>query len=156
KDFHTLRYTFPSYTEISESGYRSFVVGPTVEFGLRHNWSVEIDALHRTLNYRVLRSDSSGHQACAPGDFCSGGVSTWQFPILAKYRIPFRTIQPFVAGGPAFRTHSNPVGSRPSSYGFTAGAGVDMNFGKVYFAPTVRYTRWGSDGPPFRPTVRDQ
>ena len=158
KDFRTLRYTFPlqdtSYTEVSESGPRSLVIGPMVELGLSGNWSVEVNALHRKLKYEV-RSEVPGSM-CGVNTFCGGDVSTWQFPVLVKYKFPFDMFKPFAAVGPSVRTHSNPIGSRPSSFGVTAGTGVELGAGRFYFAPTIRYTRWGADGLPFRPTIRDQ
>ncbi len=33
---------------------------------------------------------------------------------------------------------------------------MEFNAGPFYIAPTVRYTRWGADGLPFRPTIRNQ
>lgn len=155
-DFRTLRYTFPlqgsSYTEISESGPRSLIIGPMAELTIRGSWSVEVNALHRSLKYSV-RTDSLT-TACT--GFCGGDVSTWQFPVLMKYRIPVSSLKPFLTAGPSFRTHSSPIGSRPSSYGATAGAGIELNAGRFYLAPTIRYTRWASDGLPFRPTIRNQ
>ncbi|MBC7928721.1 MAG: hypothetical protein H7039_24010 [Bryobacteraceae bacterium] len=125
-----------------------------LEIGFSRNWSVEVNALHRTLKYRV-RSDFPS-RVCGVNVFCGGDVSTWQFPLLVKYRIPLGRFKPFAAVGPTFRTHSNPIGSRPSSYGITAGAGLELDAGPFYFAPTVRYTRWGTDGLPFRPTIGNQ
>lgn len=158
KDFRTLRYTFPlegaSYTEVSESGPRSVVIGPMVELALSGNWSVEVNALHRKLKYEV-RSEVPGN-FCGVNTFCGGDVSTWQFPVLVKYRFPFQRFKPFAAVGPSFRTHNRPLGSRPSSFGITTGAGIELGAGALYFAPTVRYTRWGVDGLPFRPTIRNQ
>lgn len=159
RDFRTLRYTFPwegtSHTDVSEAGPRSIVIGPAVEINLSQRWSVEGNALHRTLKYRVY-SDFPG-RVCAINTFCGGDVSTWQFPLLVKYRIPLAgKIKPFIAAGPSFRTHSNPSGARPSSYGSTAGAGIEIDAGPFYFTPTVRYTRWGADGLQFQPTIRNQ
>ena len=66
-------------------------------------------------------------------------------------------MRPFLAGGPSFRTYSNPQGSRPSRYGVTGGAGVELAAGQWRIAPSVRYTRWASDErTPFRPTLRNQ
>jgi hypothetical protein len=158
RDFRTQRYTFPwegaSYTEVSESRTRSLVIGPMAELGLTGNWSVEVNALHRALRYSV-RSDFPG-TVCGVNTFCGGDLPTWQFPVLVKYRIPLRPVKPFATLGPSFRTHGTPLGAQPSSFGITAGLGVELNAGPFYFAPTVRYTRWGADNLPFRPTVRDQ
>ncbi len=158
KDFRIIRNPFSvegkSYLDLSESGPRTPIFGPMMDVGLSRSWSVEVNALHRSLKYRVT-SDVPG-RICGGNTFCGGSVSTWQFPVLVKYRIPLERLKPFAAVGPSFRTHSTPIGSRPSSYGITAGAGIEVKAGRFYFAPTVRYTRWGGDGLPFRPTFRDQ
>lgn len=157
-DFRTLRNNWSfqgsSYTDISESGPRRLIIGPMIELGLRSGWSVEVNALHRTLGYTV-RTDFPG-RICGVDTFCGADMSTWQFPVLAKYRISVRRVNPFVTLGPSFRTYSSPAGTRPSAYGITGGAGVEWNAGRFFFAPTVRYTRWRGEEAPFRPTIRNQ
>ena len=62
-----------------------FLVGPTAEFG----WDVvrfEFDALYRPLRYRIAAIETSR--------------ANWEFPIMAKLRIPFPHVKPFAVIGP--------------------------------------------------------
>jgi len=153
-DFRTLRDPFTylgnNYTYLSYSDSRSFIAGPTLEIGLPKWGSLEVNAVHRTLKYADM-TDSPGTSAPF-----HASVPTWQFPLLLKYRFPISRARPFVEAGPSLRTYSNPSGSRPSHYGITGGAGVEVSAGSFHIGPSLRYTRWGSDDRPFRPTIRNQ
>jgi hypothetical protein len=70
-------------------------------------------------------------------------VLTWEFPVLAKYRWRVRGARLFGEAGPSFRASGNLQSSiPPSSYGFTAGAGIEKRAKKIGIAPALRYTRW--------------
>lgn len=153
-----------SYTQSRWTG------GPTVEFHLPQRFSIEFDAL-----YRNNRTNSSSL-------FYLGGVppvppftnnalqetNVWDFPLLLKYRIPARTVRPFVSFGytwshnstdvtsifqctagqpadcvpPAF-TGPVPTGSRYSvsntNRGIVASGGLEFKAGVVTIAPQLRY-----------------
>ncbi len=73
-------------------------------------------------------------------------VLTWQFPVLAKYRVARARFSPFLEGGPSLRLSGNNNGYNPSWYGATVGAGVEVaSMGGVRLSPAVRYTRWAKD-----------
>ena len=55
--------------------------------------------------------------------------TTWEFPMLAKYRIPVSKLNAFVALGPSLRP---------------AGTGVETQLLGINLAPTLRYTRWSA------------
>src|SRR5689334_18795047 len=113
--------------EGSSSAHKDYIVGPMVEFGLASQLSVEINALYRPLNF----TDAIAQ----PGEAFQSGVSmtvvTWEFPILAKYRLPPRTLKPLIELGPSFRSSGNLNGTAPSVYGGTAGIGVEVPVGKL-------------------------
>jgi hypothetical protein len=71
------------------------------------------------------------------------------FPVMLKWNLPSRLIwgrvRPFLEGGPAFRTSQDDKSTLPSQFGFTAGVGAAIHFGKLRVAPTIRYTRWEKD-----------
>jgi len=70
-------------------------------------------------------------------------VLTWEFPVLAKYRWAVRGARLFGEAGPSFRASGNLQSSiAPSSYGFTAGAGIEKRANHIGIAPALRYTRW--------------
>ncbi len=121
-----------------EPGGRSFVIGPLIEVGLPGNFAVESNVLRRELRFRLVPNSTSVPEARA-------SVTTWEFPLLVKYRLPGLAFRPFVEGGPSFRTHQNPSGTRPSGAGMTVGGGVEWSAGRFRLSPTLRYTRWGED-----------
>lgn len=133
--------------ERSESN--SPVYGVLLEFGVNEEWAVDLNGIYRALH---------GY------DGQRFAVLTWEFPVLAKYKLPpSQAIKPFIELGPSFRTDGNFNGPRPSHYGFTGGAGVEAPVGRVKISPMVRYTRWAKErtpdpprNPPWRSTFLNQ
>jgi opacity protein-like surface antigen len=120
-------------TPLSES--QGYVAGLMTEFEVSRRFSVEADGLYRPL--RAHFGDRS----------VPFSVVTWQFPLLAKYRVSAGPkFQPFVEAGPSFRLSGNFNGYDPSEIGITAGAGIELPLLRsVRIAPAVRYTRWRTD-----------
>ena len=131
-----------TYDVIGGTGYvagvRSAIAGPSVEVHLTPRFSVELDALHKPLRSQDWMVLDNGVQYPPR---TSTGAATWQFPVLAKYRIRWGRTAPFVEGGPSFRLPQWDL----STHGVTAGAGVEMRLGPLKFAPAVRWTRWGAE-----------
>ncbi len=125
------------------SGARSFVIGPTLELRLPFGLTVEADALYRPMEFQVQETTSPAlsTQVTLPvrGD-------AWEFPILAKYRLPLPLIKPYLAAGPSFRATSSSLGKYMSRTGISAGIGIETRVGPLLIAPEVRYTHWSSDG----------
>ncbi len=126
-----------------------------VEFALPWHLSVEAEGLYRPLNFK-----SAGVQADGSLNSISPNtVVTWEFPILAKYTFPSRTVKPFIELGPSFRSSGNLNGAAPSTYGGTLGLGIEAHVRKLKIAPLVRYTHWAADGKQYgmQPrTIRNQ
>jgi len=126
----------------SYSTMKDYVIGPMVDAGLPfRGLSVEIGALYRPMNLTMagVRADGSIHSV-SPAT-----VVTWEFPILAKYRLGRGSATPFIELGPSFRASGNLNSASPSTYGGTAGFGVEMPFLGLRVAPVLRYTRWAPD-----------
>ena len=126
------------------SGSKDYIVGPMMDVHLPLGLSVEIDALYRPLNLTITNTIISG----GGSTFTSSSTrNTWEFPFLAKYRLPGHLIRPFIEAGPSYRTTQSFPSDSPhlSGAGFTAGVGVEGKFGPIRIAPVVRYTRWGED-----------
>jgi hypothetical protein len=70
----------------------------------------------------------------------------WEFPILAKYRLPLPVVKPYFTAGPSFRATSSALGKHMSGTGVSAGIGIETRMGPLLVAPEVRYTHWGADG----------
>lgn len=133
---------FSSHTVLDTKTYtnaKNYIVGPTVELKLPFHFSVEADALYRSLNL-TTQSVSNGLGSIASRDFTS-----WEFPVLAKYHLgSVPLIKPYIEAGPSFRTTSGNI-SYLSNDGVTFGAGVDIRALILRISPEFRYTRWGSD-----------
>ncbi len=127
-----------------------YIVGPTVEIRLPFGFGVEADALYRHVSYGNFTATFPGGSATE-----SGSLNSWEFPVLAKYRLPFPVVRPFVDAGIAFNkltglknTFLNTTGianapaTSQTGKGFVFGAGVDFHV-KVHIMPEIRYTRWG-------------
>jgi hypothetical protein len=84
-------------------------------------------------------------------------VVTWELSPLAKYRLGSGSVKPFIETGPSFRVSGNLNNASPSTYGGTAGIGLETHLGKVRISPVARYTHWAAD-PGFAgsPTKRNQ
>lgn len=125
----------------TESKSTSYLIGPAIQIELTPRFSLEANALYKPLLFTdstVLLDGSRRSQSPAT-------VVTWQFPILAKYRISSGAIRPFVEGGPSFRASGNLNSTRPSKAGLTAGLGLQIPVGGFRVEPRVRYTRWSRD-----------
>jgi hypothetical protein len=112
-----------------------------VEWRFSPHWSVEIDGLYRKLHFTEAFVEPNGLlNSVSPSP-----VITWEFPILAKYRLNLPRLKPFAEVGPLFRTAGNLNGTNPSHTGITAGLGVELHTAGLTFAPAVRYSHWAAD-----------
>ena len=126
----------------SYSTLKDYAIGPMIEVGLPwRGLSVEIDALYRPMNLTLagVRPDGSLH-SISPAT-----VVTWELPELVKYSFGSSSVKPFIEAGPCFRVSGNLNGSSPSTYGGTAGLGVETHLWKLRIGPVVRYIRWAAD-----------
>ncbi|HXE12863.1 MAG TPA: hypothetical protein VN633_12125 [Bryobacteraceae bacterium] len=131
---------FP-YSVHSYSGLNEYLVGPTIEVLLPSNFSVEADAL-----FRPLKLKQQKYVISSPAPLTSTtNYSSWEIPLLLKYRASSGLIRPFFEAGPNFRAVANPIGSLLSKAGVSAGAGINVKIWHVFIAPQVRLTHWGKD-----------
>lgn len=128
------------------SGPRSFLLGPTIEFRFSFALGLEADALYRPMELQTRQTTSLADflLGSAIGPFTSG-LDTWEFPILAKYRISLPALQPYLEAGPAFRAISASLAEHMSGTGIAAGFGAEARIGRLRLSPEIRYTHWGSD-----------
>jgi len=138
------------------SGPRSFVIGPTIEVKLPFGLTAEADALYGPMSLRELfisgptQLPTSGTYST----FSSGGtnnLNAWEFPLLAKYRLPLPFVKPYLEAGPSFRVVSGYPSQQMSSKGISAGIGVELSVKHFLFSPELRYTHWGADKGPISP-----
>jgi opacity protein-like surface antigen len=106
------------------------VVGPYFELRLPLHLGLEVDALH----------ESSLYSSVLPGG------STWQFPVLAKYKLLKGPVKPYVEGGIAF-SHITDLKEIPdlnhaSNFGVVLGAGVEVKLLAPRLSAEIRYNGW--------------
>jgi len=123
------------------SDSKQYVVGPTIELHLPLGLSVEADGFYRPLNLAT-------ETRIAPSTVFRSvtNITSWEFPILGKFRLPFPIVKPYVEAGPSFRW----VGSNASylsNTGVSFGGGVELKLERLRLGPEIRYTRWASDAP---------
>lgn len=108
-----------------------YAIGPYVEVRLPLKFSIEVDALYRNFEYRLAPA--------AP----SNSVGTWEFPVMAKYKLFRGPVKPYVEGGLVF---SRLTGIRDfvelnhrSNYGIVLGAGLEIHALVLRISPEIRY-----------------
>jgi hypothetical protein len=118
------------------TGVKSLIGGPVMEIHLPRHLSVELDGFYRPLreDYKTVLDNGTVYASVTRTQ-----ATTWQFPVLAKYRFRLGKVNPFGEAGPSFRL---PVVSL-SAEGVTAGVGVEMHRHALHIAPALRFTRWG-------------
>jgi hypothetical protein len=140
----------------SFSDSKSPVIGLMIELEPIRKLFIEFNGLYRPLHLTDESSLSGSVQPIPPTRTGRVTVLTWEFPILAKYKLTIARTNPFFEVGPTFRTSGNLNDANPSKYGATGGAGVEAKWGKVRISPTLRYTRWTNDQTTASPTNRNQ
>lgn len=125
--------------QVSSAGPAA-VVGPSVEMMLLDWLSLETNAIPRS--FRTVQRTILGDGTTLPEVRTDSG-GTWEFPVLAKFRLRRKEVRPFVTAGPSFRLPKQEL----PIYGGTVGAGVELTLKYLKIAPTVRYTRWGPERP---------
>ena len=118
---------------------KNYAVGPEVEFKFPLHLSLEVDGLYRPLSLTYE------YDEVAPPSKIAENSDSWEFSALAKYRLPFRKLKPFVEAGPSFRWIEHPRNRFLSDDGAAAGAGVDFRLLHLRFEPEIRYTHWTAD-----------
>ena len=119
-------------------GPKSLLVGPSIEFLLPRRLSVETDVIYRPVGTTNITTYDT-----RPTQRYNYRFVTWEFPVLAKYRLDYRKFAPFIGVGPNFRLTQSLTSSSP--YGVTAAAGIEFRVGSAKISPSVRYTHWGPD-----------
>jgi hypothetical protein len=127
----------------SWSPHKDWIAGVAVEFGIVARLSLEVDGMYRELHASEAFVEPNGTlNSVSPVN-----VVTWEFPVLAKYRLSSGPWRPFVEAGPAFRSTGN-LNFMPSHFGVSAGAGLETRWRGWNIAPVLRFTRWEKDPVP--------
>jgi hypothetical protein len=120
-----------------------------------------VDALYRHYSFQTTGSVIAPSGAITLNS--RGSTNAWEFPVLAKYRLPIKLVRPFLDAGIAWDTLQGykqtetvvspiPI-SAPANLnqvthntvkGIVIGGGLDIKAPYVHLSPELRYTRWGS------------
>ena len=123
-----------------------FTLGPMLDIRLPLGLGVEFDALYK-------RFDQSAGSV-VPGNPITKTGSSWEFPLLGKYRFLMPIIRPYVEAGITFNRlggvllpfrgilSEQPSGSE-SRKGFALGGGVEVKVIKARVSAELRYSHWG-------------
>ena len=138
-------------TNVLSTTTSRYIVGPELELNLPAGFGIEFDALYRHYNFQ-----GSGSVA---GTTSTTNTGAWEFPLLAKWRVPIPVVHPFIEGGVSW-DHltgtgvtaasvfpgplTGPGASNTTVFGYVAGAGVEFQAKWLRIEPEFRYTRWGS------------
>jgi hypothetical protein len=158
---------------------KRYVAGPMIELSLPLHFAVEFDALYHRHGYRARGDEYTATE------IDSERANSWEFPLLLKYKFAAARVQPFVEAGVAPRAISGKISKlfidydlftgQPTMYpssvktdyakslGRVAGAGVQLEVGRLRLSPEVRFTNWSNlpingtllEGPPFQ-SARNQ
>lgn len=105
-----------------------YAIGPFVEIRLPARFAVEVDALYRSYDF----SSPAGHV----------GVGSWEFPVLAKYKLLGGPIRPYIEGGLVL-SHLSVRDvvelNHRSNYGIALGAGLEIHALFLRVSPEIRY-----------------
>ncbi|MDP3000372.1 MAG: outer membrane beta-barrel protein [Bryobacterales bacterium] len=126
-----------------------FTVGPMFEVRLPFGLGIEFDALYK-------RFDQTGGSIRIGSTVAKTG-SSWEFPLLGKYRFGRSFAKPYVEAGVSFNRLSDylvpfkslpsppsdqPVGSTTRT-GLAVGAGIELKLSIVRISPGIRFSHWG-------------
>ncbi len=126
-------------TPIPTTRTQRFTLGPSLEFRFPMGFGLEFDILYK-------RFEASGRRG-----------SSWEFPLLGKYRFSGEHLRPYVEAGPTFQR----LGGLPVPLPFTTGsetrkglamgAGIELRLPVIRVSGGLRYSHWG-DTPLVRST----
>ena len=145
---------------------KRYIVGPEAELRLPLGLSVEFDELYRRFGYTGYSYTVVG------GSISYVRANSWEFPLMAKVRLPFVAAHPFVGIGYAPRTiHGSAVSSGyylsgitqnpptsvytyysnqhsnvsyPLTHGVVVAGGVEAGLGPIHVSPQIRYVHWNA------------
>lgn len=127
------------FTSVRTSTTR-FTAGPSFEMSLPQNFSFGFDALFKRFDQQAGSVRRRG--------------SSWEFPLLLKYRIPSGDWSPLVEAGVTVQRldrllippRPGSAGEHRSRGGVVIGAGLERKFDRMRIQPGIRYSYWRQTG----------
>lgn len=126
-----------------------YIVGPEAELNLPAGFGIEFDALYRHYNFQAFGASGTNTTTTSTG--------AWEFPLLAKWRVPIPVVHPFIDGGVSWDhltgtgvtaasvfpgVNNGPGTNMNTVFGYVGGVGLEFQAKWLRIEPEVRYTRW--------------
>lgn len=143
----------PEAYSYDTSNSKPYLVGPMIEVSLPLHFALEADALYSRLG-------STAYYPFVANEYDIRTIAnSWEFPLLAKYRLPVPHVHPYLsigiaprhAGGQIHTIHYGYYASdvtfssedwHAHDHAFVLGGGIDVVLGHIRVSPGVRYLRW--------------
>jgi len=140
---------------------KPYTVGPAVALRLHGRLSIEVDALYKRIGYSRYGTYFNGQY-----ERIKTRADSWEFPVIARYRLLSSRIRPYFASGFSYHhisgaqsTEQAVVGGtwfvfpldrvydlqRTSNWGAIVAVGAETRLWGMDILPEIRYTRWSSD-----------
>jgi hypothetical protein len=119
------------------SSFKKWTLGPMIELDLPAGFGIEMDMFYKGTGYTLASQSATG--------------SSWEFPLVAKYKFKAAVARPYVGAGIAFRhlgdfaklaSPGDLLGRSQGSRGLVLEGGVRFDLKLAKLAPEIRYTRW--------------
>lgn len=126
-----------------------YIVGPELELNLPAGFGIEFDAMYRHYNFQGFGVSGQANTTTSTG--------AWEFPLLAKWRVPIPVVRPFIDGGVSWDhltgtgvtassvfpgVNNGPFTNNNTVFGYVGGLGIEFQAKWLRIEPEVRYTRW--------------
>ena len=173
--FQTSSYFFYETNTSYVSATRRYTLGGAAEWHLTRSFGIELDAMYHRFGYADTISENNPANGLYDYSHTEVEGNSWDFPLMAKYRLFRGAIRPYVAAGGVLRylgpmqatsqlSHSLVPGGPLSNTtlttietgspeelttrtypGVTAAVGVDFGSGRIHWEPELRWTHWTSN-----------
>ncbi len=120
-------------------------IGPVIDLRLPFGLGLETGALYKRFRQTGMAGSTNVDQT----------GKSWEFPILAKVRLPGALVHPYVEGGYSYSrltdivkpfqtavTNPKDLVASVTRPGFVMGAGMEIGSGKLRLVPGLRWTRY--------------
>ena len=112
-------------------------VGPTVAVLIHDRIAVQFDSLYKRMRFNSSFYNGTSYVSS------SRYLSSWEFPLIADYRILKGPIRPFGGGG-ILLNETLSGGFLNQLPAYVINGGLDWRVSRVVIRPELRYTRWSS------------